>query len=90
VGNAVKPVEFHLSFQSRVGPIQWLRPYTDDKIRELGEEEKVRLRTHTRTAMMKMFWFYFCGDPPTLCDFGLRSDNIAVSIESTVLITKGI
>jgi protoheme ferro-lyase len=39
---AVKPVQFHLSFQSRVGPVQWLRPYTDDMIRQLGEEEKVR------------------------------------------------
>uniref|UniRef100_A0A7S1U4Q6 Ferrochelatase n=1 Tax=Phaeomonas parva TaxID=124430 RepID=A0A7S1U4Q6_9STRA len=29
-------VTSHLSFQSRVGPIEWLRPYTDDKLRELG------------------------------------------------------
>ncbi|CAM9915672.1 unnamed protein product [Chrysoparadoxa australica] len=26
-----------LSFQSRVGPVEWLRPYTDDKIRDMGE-----------------------------------------------------
>jgi ferrochelatase len=26
----------HLSYQSRVGPIEWLRPYTDDKLEELG------------------------------------------------------
>jgi len=32
-----KTTTVHLSFQSRVGPIEWLRPYTDDKIRELGE-----------------------------------------------------
>lgn len=38
----VKPVQFHLSFQSRVGPVQWLRPYTDDKIRELAVQGKVR------------------------------------------------
>jgi len=25
-----------LAYQSRVGPVQWLQPYTDDKIRELG------------------------------------------------------
>lgn len=29
-------VQSHLSFQSRVGPIEWLRPYTDDKLRDLG------------------------------------------------------
>jgi len=26
----------HLSYQSRVGPVEWLRPYTDDVIPELG------------------------------------------------------
>jgi ferrochelatase len=30
-------VEIHLSYQSRVGPIEWLRPYTDDVLPELGE-----------------------------------------------------
>lgn len=25
-----------LSYQSRVGPVEWLRPYTDDMLRELG------------------------------------------------------
>ena len=29
-------VRFHLSFQSRVGPVEWLRPYTDDALRQLG------------------------------------------------------
>ncbi len=29
-------VTTHLSYQSRVGPIEWLRPYTDDKLEELG------------------------------------------------------
>eukprot|EP00624_Nannochloropsis_granulata_P000060 evm.model.NODE_10174_length_41657_cov_19.929615.7 len=29
-------VTTHLSYQSRVGPIEWLRPYTDDVIEELG------------------------------------------------------
>lgn len=28
----------HLSYQSRVGPIEWLRPYTDDVLPELGEK----------------------------------------------------
>lgn len=32
------PVSFSLSFQSRVGPIQWLRPYTDDALRSLGRK----------------------------------------------------
>jgi ferrochelatase len=31
-------VEIHLSYQSRVGPIEWLRPYTDDVLPELGAE----------------------------------------------------
>ncbi|GBG79110.1 hypothetical protein CBR_g28825 [Chara braunii] len=26
-----------LAYQSRVGPVEWLKPYTDDTIRELGE-----------------------------------------------------
>ena len=25
-----------MAFQSRVGPVEWLTPYTDDKLRELG------------------------------------------------------
>ena len=35
-------VEVHLSYQSRVGPIEWLRPYTDDVIRKLGTEQNVK------------------------------------------------
>ena len=31
-----------LCFQSRVGPMEWLRPYTDDKVRELGSRSGVR------------------------------------------------
>ena len=31
-------MEIHLSYQSRVGPIEWLRPYTDDVLPELGEK----------------------------------------------------
>jgi len=31
-------VDIHLSFQSRVGPIEWLRPYTDDVLPELGQK----------------------------------------------------
>jgi ferrochelatase len=30
-------VKVHLSYQSRVGPIEWLRPYTDDVLPELGQ-----------------------------------------------------
>ncbi|CAM9105595.1 unnamed protein product [Choristocarpus tenellus] len=30
-------VTTHLSYQSRVGPIEWLRPYTEDRIPELGQ-----------------------------------------------------
>lgn len=31
-------VKVHLSWQSRVGPTEWLRPYTDDKLEDLGSE----------------------------------------------------
>eukprot|EP00581_Thalassiosira_minuscula_P016179 CAMPEP_0183732216 /NCGR_PEP_ID=MMETSP0737-20130205/37830_1 /TAXON_ID=385413 /ORGANISM="Thalassiosira miniscula, Strain CCMP1093" /LENGTH=470 /DNA_ID=CAMNT_0025965159 /DNA_START=23 /DNA_END=1435 /DNA_ORIENTATION=+ len=31
-------VKVHLSFQSRVGPVEWLRPYTDDVLPALGEQ----------------------------------------------------
>eukprot|EP00522_Entomoneis_paludosa_P012934 CAMPEP_0172446146 /NCGR_PEP_ID=MMETSP1065-20121228/5810_1 /TAXON_ID=265537 /ORGANISM="Amphiprora paludosa, Strain CCMP125" /LENGTH=485 /DNA_ID=CAMNT_0013197193 /DNA_START=78 /DNA_END=1535 /DNA_ORIENTATION=+ len=31
-------VGVHLSYQSRVGPIEWLRPYTDDVLPGLGEQ----------------------------------------------------
>jgi len=29
---------YTLAYQSRVGPVEWLRPYTDDVIRQLGSE----------------------------------------------------
>jgi ferrochelatase len=32
----VKNLRCQLAFQSRVGPVEWLRPYTDDKLREMG------------------------------------------------------
>lgn len=32
----VQRVDIHLSYQSRVGPIEWLRPYTDDVLPSLG------------------------------------------------------
>ena len=31
-------IQYHLSFQSRVGPVQWLKPYTESKLIELGEK----------------------------------------------------
>lgn len=31
-------VSFELSFQSRVGPVEWLKPYTEDMIAGLGRE----------------------------------------------------
>lgn len=33
----------HLCFQSRVGPIKWLEPYTDDMIKKLASEGKKHL-----------------------------------------------
>ncbi|MBR8827055.1 MAG: ferrochelatase [Gomphosphaeria aponina SAG 52.96 = DSM 107014] len=29
---------YTLAYQSRVGPVEWLRPYTDDALKELGEK----------------------------------------------------
>jgi len=37
-----RPVEFHLSFQSRVGPIKWLEPYTEDMLKDLGKNKNVK------------------------------------------------
>jgi ferrochelatase len=31
-----RPNSHTLAYQSRVGPVEWLQPYTDDAIRELG------------------------------------------------------
>jgi ferrochelatase len=31
------PNPFTLAYQSRVGPVEWLKPYTDDALNELGE-----------------------------------------------------
>lgn len=36
--NSPGDVQIHLSYQSRVGPIEWLRPYTDDVLPELGQK----------------------------------------------------
>jgi protoporphyrin/coproporphyrin ferrochelatase len=32
----LSPVDWSLSFQSRFGPVEWLKPYTIDKLRELA------------------------------------------------------
>jgi protoporphyrin/coproporphyrin ferrochelatase len=34
----VDNVQVHLSYQSRVGPVEWLRPYTDDVLPQLGAD----------------------------------------------------
>eukprot|EP00980_Cylindrotheca_fusiformis_P004676 scaffold992_cov116-Cylindrotheca_fusiformis.AAC.11 len=36
--NSPDDLQIHLSYQSRVGPIEWLRPYTDDVLPELGQK----------------------------------------------------
>lgn len=35
--STVRPIQYHLSFQSRVGPVEWLKPYTEETLIELGE-----------------------------------------------------
>jgi ferrochelatase len=37
-GASLPRVDWHLSFQSRVGPVQWVGPYTDELVQRLGRE----------------------------------------------------
>ncbi len=34
-----RPNEYTLAYQSRVGPVEWLQPYTEEALKELGEKE---------------------------------------------------
>jgi ferrochelatase len=38
-GSSADKVHWHLSFQSRVGPVAWLKPYTTDVITSLGRAQ---------------------------------------------------
>jgi ferrochelatase len=40
-----RPNTYTLAYQSRVGPVEWLKPYTEDAIAELGEQ-------HTETLVV--------------------------------------
>ena len=42
--------DFTLAYQSRVGPVEWLRPYTDDKIREVGSASSAK-RAHAASNL---------------------------------------
>lgn len=33
-----RPNDYTLAYQSRVGPVEWLKPYTEDALEELGEK----------------------------------------------------
>ncbi|PSO57690.1 MAG: ferrochelatase [Cyanobacteria bacterium QS_7_48_42] len=33
-----RPNDYTLAYQSRVGPVEWLKPYTDEALQELGEQ----------------------------------------------------
>ena len=33
-----RPNQYTLAYQSKVGPVEWLQPYTDDALEELGEQ----------------------------------------------------
>ncbi|ACK64419.1 Ferrochelatase [Rippkaea orientalis PCC 8801] len=33
-----RPNDYTLAYQSRVGPVEWLKPYTEDALKELGEQ----------------------------------------------------
>ncbi|MBL4608217.1 MAG: ferrochelatase [Pseudomonadales bacterium] len=39
----LKPEQWQVSFQSRVGKAEWLQPYTDETVRQLGEKGLQRL-----------------------------------------------
>jgi ferrochelatase len=32
------PIKWHLSYQSKSGPVKWLEPSTDEKLKELARE----------------------------------------------------
>ncbi|AFZ35366.1 ferrochelatase [Stanieria cyanosphaera PCC 7437] len=34
-----RPNQYTLAYQSRVGPVEWLKPYTEDALQELGEQQ---------------------------------------------------
>ena len=34
-----RPNDYTLAYQSRVGPVEWLKPYTEDALIELGEQQ---------------------------------------------------
>jgi ferrochelatase len=36
--NLNRPNAYTLAYQSRVGPVEWLKPYTEDALQELGEQ----------------------------------------------------
>ena len=38
-----RPNEYTLAYQSRVGPVEWLQPYTEEALKELGEKETENL-----------------------------------------------
>lgn len=33
-----RPNQYTLAYQSKVGPVEWLKPYTEDALKELGEQ----------------------------------------------------
>ena len=33
-----RPNQYTLAYQSKVGPVEWLQPYTDDALKDLGEQ----------------------------------------------------
>ena len=52
-------MQFHLSYQSKVGPVQWLKPYTDVYIRQLAEEQQVRLTCCVADAVDQYCILYY-------------------------------
>ncbi|MFN9066263.1 MAG: ferrochelatase, partial [Bdellovibrionales bacterium] len=39
----LNPDQWSVSFQSRLGPVKWIQPYTDDRARKLAEQGVKRL-----------------------------------------------
>ena len=38
-GLAIRDLDYVICYQSRVGPVEWLRPYTDDEIKRAGQDK---------------------------------------------------
>ncbi|MBW3582286.1 MAG: ferrochelatase [Euryarchaeota archaeon] len=69
LADIVPKERFHLSFQSRVGPVEWLRPYTDETLVRLG-------RSGVRSLVVVPFGFT-CEHLETLEEIDIQYRELA-------------